>query len=143
MDFQNNIQNQMPGPGGGNIPGNMPYRAPAVPQRENAMATASMITGIIGGLSIFLLPVYLPCFFAGISIVLALLSKGNRNKLSPYALAGMITSLCSVILNMAIMIACIFLFLKIPEYRQEFNRVYEQMYGESFDDTIKNSLGEP
>ena len=64
MDFQN----QMP---------QEPVFVRSVAPKENNMATAAMTLGIIGGLSTFLLPFYLPCIFGGISMVLAFLSKGS------------------------------------------------------------------
>ncbi len=138
MDFNNNMQNNMPD--NMNMMGNMPYPAQPVRERENRMATAALITGILGAFSIICLPLYLPCIFAGISIVLALLSKGSKSKLSAYAKAGLITSVCSLILNLLILAGCYYLVFNIPEFRQEFNQAYEQIYGESFDDLIQDSF---
>ncbi len=138
MDFQNNRQdygNMQP-----QIPGNAPY--PGRPARqENAMSTAAMVTGILSIVSIFLLPVYLPLFFAGISIVLAFLSRGADRSLTSRAKAGFITALCSIFLNLAVMILFAYLLIHVPAYRQQFEELYEQMYGESLDDAMDDAFG--
>lgn len=142
MDFQNNIQNQPPYnmPGNRNPQGNIPYPVQPVRQKENSMATAAMVVGIVGAASVIFLPFYLPCILGGISIVLALLSKGSAARLSTYAKTGMIVSLCSFALNAVLLGFSFYLFFAVPEYQEEFNRIYEQMYGESFDDAMEDSF---
>lgn len=137
MDFQDQGQNQVPLGGQNNIPVSIrPVR-----QKENSMATAALVTAVIGCVSTFIiLPVYLPCVFGGISIVLALLSKGAQPHFSRRAFAGVITSVCSIILNVFIFIFCFYLVFNVPEFREQFNQTYEQLYGESFDDTLEHIL---
>ena len=132
MDFQNQGQNQ--------IPNNRPVSVRPLPQSENNMSTAALITAIVGCLTIFILPVYLPAVFAGISIVLALLSKGSNPRLSSRALTGMIASIGCLILNGIILILSFYLVFAVPEFREQFEQTYEQFYGESFDDTLNGIM---
>lgn len=106
------------------VPGNL--------QKENKMATASMVLGILGGVSTFLLPVYFPCLFGSISLVLAFLSKGSDPSLSRRAKTGFLISLASILINAFILAGCFFLILRVPEFQEAFEQVYEQIYGESF-----------
>ncbi|WWR16469.1 hypothetical protein V1224_03135 [Lachnospiraceae bacterium JLR.KK008] len=142
MDFQNNSPNQMPYnmPGGPGMQNQMPYPMPPVRQQENIMANAAMITGLVGAASIIFLPFYLPCIFGGISIVLALLSKGSQSRLSPHAKIGFIVTLCSFTLNAILFVFAMYLLMAVPEYQQQFNQLYEQMYGESFDDMMEDTF---
>lgn len=144
MDFQNQGQNQIPGQVPGGMPGgmpNMPFSVRPIPQQENGMSTAAMVTGIIGGISTLFLPFYLPCIFAGVSIVLALLSRGGRNRLSSHAKAGLIVSVCSLVLNAFILAGCYYLVFHVPEFKEQFDQAYEQIYGESFEHTIEDAFG--
>ena len=104
------------------------------------MSTAALTIAVIGCLAIFILPVYLPTIFAGISIVLALLSKGSSPYFSQRALTGMIVSICSLILNILIFILCICLVFTVPEFHEQFDKTYEQIYGESFDDALNGIM---
>lgn len=128
MDFQNQT------------PGQNPIIVSSNPIKENSMATAAMVTGIIGGLSTFILPFYLPCILCGISIVLAFLSKGRSPRLSAHAKSGFILSLCTLILNIFILAGCLYLFFCVPEFQEGFDQMYEQIYGESFFDSLEDSF---
>lgn len=101
-------------------------------QKENSMSKAALILSIIGGCSTFLLPFYLPCFFGGISMVLALLSKGNQAKLSSNAKAALTISVISVVINVVILAGCFYLVFNVPEFQEAFDQAYQQLYGESF-----------
>lgn len=146
MDFQNQGQNQIPDNVQNNIPygapGNIPVQARPLPQKENSMSTAALTMAVIGCLTLFIMPVYLPTIFAGISIVLALLSKGSNPRFSPRAMTGMIASICSLVFNMLILILCFYLVFTVPEFHEQFEQTYEQIYGESFDDTLNGIMEE-
>lgn len=124
MDFQNQT------------PQEPVFVRPMAP-RENSMATAAMITGIVGALSTFVLPFYMPCVLGGVSIVLAFLSKGDTPRLSPRAKSGFIVSLCSLILNTFILVGCFYLVFNVPEFQEAFEHAYEQLYGESFYESLE------
>lgn len=124
MDFQTQIPDQDP------------INIRPHPPQENGMATAALITGIVGGLSTFVLPFYLPCVLGGVSIVLAFLSKGELARLSARARSGFIISLCSLLLNAALLAGCFYLVFHVPEFQEAFEQAYEQLYGESFYDSF-------
>lgn len=124
MDFQQQTQN-IPEPIRSDLP------------KENSMAAAAMVLGIIGAASTFLFPFYLPCIFGSISLVLAFLSKGASPRLSGRAKAAFLTSLCSILINFCILAGCFYLIFRVPEFQEAFDSFYEQIYGESFYDSLE------
>ena len=131
MDFHNQMQN--------NIQNNTPIYVRPIPQKENGMSTAAMATGITGAVSLLFLPFFpfLPFILTSTSIVLALLSKGKNKKLSAHAKAGFITSICSLAAICLLFVFIFCLFINSDDYKQEFmdefNRSYEEIYGEPFE----------
>lgn len=114
-----------------------------IPSRPaNRLAAAAMVLGIISVLTAVMGTVYFPFLFGSIGIVLAVLSKGYESTMHTKALIGMITCIVALILNITILFSSIYMVFTIPEYGEQFNKMYEQFYGESFDDTIKNMTGE-
>lgn len=128
----------------------MDFQQPTIPNnpevscsdvsQENSMTTAAMTIGIIGGVSTFLLPFYLPCIFGGISLVLAFLSKGSAPRLSKKAKAAFFTSICSIGINLCILAGCFYLVFHVPEFREAFDHLYEQIYEESFEDSLEKPI---
>lgn len=144
-NFQNNPQSGMNGyfqssPHNGfpkgQYPADMPIYVRSTGQFDNTMATAAMITGILSALSlifILLFPI-LPFILGGVSIVLAMLSRGSGKQFSSHAKTGLATSICSIsAVFLLTVVVCICLFTS-DTFMEEFNQTYEEYYGESFDD---------
>lgn len=112
------------------------------PQPANRLASAAMVLGIISILTAIGGTVYFPFLFGSIGITLAILSKGYQNVLHTKALIGLITCIVALVLNIMIVFTSVYMVFTIPEYKQQFNEMYKQFYGESFDDTMKNITGE-
>lgn len=135
MDFHDHMQNQIQN----NMQNNMPIYVRPIPQKENGMSTAAMTTGIIGAVSILTFPFFpfLPFLLAGVSITLAFLSRGRNRKLSAHAKAGFITSVCSLAVICLFFVLMICLIINSDDYKQEFvdefNKSYEEIYGEPFE----------
>ncbi len=131
--FQNSPHNGFPK---GQYPADMPIYVRSTGQFDNTMATAAMITGILSALSlifILLFPI-LPFILGGVSIVLAMLSRGSGKQFSSYAKTGLATSICSIsAVFLLTVVVCICLFTS-ETFMEEFNQTYEEYYGESFDD---------
>lgn len=138
--FQNNLQNSMNGyfPNGfpGQHPANLPIYVQPAGQTDNMMAKAAMITGIISAVSLvfILLFPFTPFVLGSVSIVLAMLSRGSGKRLSPHAKTGLITSACSIGAVFLVIILISVLLFTSETFIEEFNRTYEDYYGESFDD---------
>lgn len=82
----------------------------------------------------------------GLAVILALLSKGYNTKMEKNARIGFVSGIVGIIFQISVFIFSIYNILYVPEYRQQFNSIYEKMYGESLEDSlddILNNLGLP
>ena len=162
MDNYNN--GQIP-PWQNNNSGIPPYYTPPTRHPGSSFATASMVLGILAILSAFTGTVFPPVIFGCLSIILALLSKGNDRAMLPNAKVGVLTGILGLIVNILI-VASSFLLLftatgrvsSLPrtacritnpnmqkEFHDQLNQYYEYFYGESFDeawDEIQDIYGE-
>lgn len=133
------------GPGGGYNPYNPynPYGAPLMPVRHkgDSMATASMILGIISLVSLMLLRLTTPFLLGGVSIILAILSRGGAKKLLSRAKAGITCSAISLTLDIALFTFAIWFIISLPNlpqsFQDEFNKACEQQYGVSYDEMME------
>lgn len=91
-----------------------PHAAGRPPVRPNTMATASLSFGVC---SIFLffpiLNVYLALVFASMGILFALLSRGDRLRLSDKAIGGLTVSVFSLVLIVAVSVASTYLVIRL------------------------------
>lgn len=147
MDFyNNNNQNQHNNP----YPGNQPYNSSFpnqpgyVPPRKSpadGMITAAMVLGIAAIVSAVMMTVYFPFVLGGISIIMALLSKGHEPKMVPKAKIGIICSIIGLVLNVTIIVGSIYTVFSNEAAYQQFDQMYEYFYGESFSDTYEELTG--
>ena len=141
MEVEKEMDNYNNGPippwqnGNSGVP---PYYAPPTRHPGSAFATASLVLGIIAILSAFTGTVFPPLVCGGLSIILALLSKGNDRVMLPNAKVGVLTGILGLILNVLVVASAFLLLLTEPELKEDFhrqlNQYYEYFYGESFDD---------
>ena len=155
MDFNNtNNQNQNqynnPYPGNNPYQNNNPYGSPfpnqpgyTPPQKSPAdgMITAAMILGVTSIVSAFMMTVYFPFILGGISIIMALLSKGHEQKMVSKAKMGIVCSIVGIVLNIIIVIGSVYIVFSSEATFQQFDRLYESIYGESFSDTYEELTG--
>lgn len=85
---------------------------------------------------------FLSFICGGLAIILAVLSKGYQKKMEKNALIGLACGVVGVTLQIFILTAGFYSIIKIPEFREYFNSVYEQMYGEPLNDSINEMLDE-
>ena len=141
MEVEKEMDNYNNGPippwqnGNSGVP---PYYAPPTRHPGSAFATASLVLGIITILSAFTGTVFPPLVCGGLSIILALLSKGNDRVMLPNAKVGVLTGILGLILNVLVVAGAFLLLFTEPELKEDFhrqlNQYYEYFYGESFDD---------
>lgn len=112
------------------------------PRTENGFSIAALVTGVLAIFTALFGTVYPPFVLASVSITFALLSKGYEKKLSTMALAGFITSLCGIVLNIAVVIASFYLIFNIPEFKQQFDDMCTELYGQTFDEIMRDALDE-
>ncbi|MBO5292067.1 MAG: DUF4190 domain-containing protein [Lachnospiraceae bacterium] len=145
MDVQQQRNPDLPPGINQNLPPHYSHVQPQAP--SNPLSVASMVLGILALASLCM--IYFSPVFAGLSILFALLSKGYEKKMHGYALTGIITSSIALVLEAIIMVAMIcFLFLTSEpnQFSSAFWSTYketgEQLYGDDFDDMLKDAFGE-
>lgn len=78
----------------------------------------------------------------GLAIVLAILSKGYYTKMEKNAKIGLATGIIGVVLQISLLVVSVYNIIHVPEFREQFNSIYEQIYGEPVDDSINEILDE-
>ena len=78
----------------------------------------------------------------GLAIILASLSKGYSTKMERNARIGLISGIIGIVLQIGTLGFSLYNIIYVPEYREEFNIIYEQMNGETIDDSIDELLQE-
>lgn len=78
----------------------------------------------------------------GLAIILAILSKGYEMKMEKNARIGLATGIFALVLQISLFIINIYSLIYIPEFREEFNSIYEEIYGEPVTDSINDLLDE-
>ena len=141
MEVEKEMDNYNNGPippwqnGNSGVP---PYYAPPTRHPGSAFATASLVLGIIAILSAFTGTVFPPLVCGGLSIILALLSKGNDRAMLPNAKVGVLTGILGLTINVLVVASAFLLLFTEPGLKEDFhrqlNQYYEYFYGESFDD---------
>lgn len=97
----------------------------------------------LGAFSIFcaVFSVFFGSFICGgLAIVLAILSKGYNTQMEKNAKIGLATGIIGVVLQIFLLGFSIYNIIHVPEFREQFNSIYEQMYGEPMDDSINEML---
>ena len=97
----------------------------------------------LGAFSIFcaVFSVFFGSFICGgLAIVLAILSKGYNTKMEKNAKIGLITGTIGIVLQISVLAFSVYNIIHVPEFREQFNSLYEQMYGEPVDDSINDIL---
>lgn len=76
----------------------------------------------------------------GVAIILAILSKGYQNKMEKNAIIGLACGCIAIVIQISSFVFSIYNIINVPEYRELFNSMYEQMYGEPVDESITDIL---
>ncbi|NTV77702.1 MAG: hypothetical protein HGA25_00800 [Clostridiales bacterium] len=114
------------------------YVAPSKP--VNRFANASIFFGIVAIVSSVLFTALPPFFFGSLGIIFALLSKGRQKKMIGNALAGFISSISGIVINVFIIGVSAFFLLTDTTYRESFKEQLDttsmQLYGVPFDEMM-------
>ena len=109
------------------------------PRKANAFATASLVMGILA--LVTLCTIYLPIVFGSLSIIFAVLSKGNERKICGLSCAGIITSVSGIVFSIITIVTTIALLYSNPdfyqEYKDEMNRILSEQYGITYDEMME------
>lgn len=76
----------------------------------------------------------------GLAIVLAILSKGYHTKMEKNAKIGLATGIIGIVLQISLLAVSIYNIIHVPEFREQFNTLYEQMYGVPAEDSLNDIL---
>ena len=58
------------------------------------------------------------------------------------AVIGLTTGIIGIVLQISVLGFSVYSVIHVPELREQFNSLYEQMYGEPIDDSINEMLNE-
>ena len=97
----------------------------------------------LGAFSVFcaVLGIFIGAFICGgLAIILAVLSKGYNTKMEKNAVIGLVAGIIGIVLQICTLIFSFYSVIHVPEFREQFNSLYEQMYGEPMDDSINEML---
>lgn len=119
------------------------YPNPSFPYRKhNSFAIASLMFGVLAVVSIC--TTFLPFIFGSLSIIFALLSKGYDKNFTGQSIAGLILSGFSLFLCIVTIISSFAIIYSNPDYLKEYrdtlNAVFEQQYGESYDEWLNENF---
>ena len=109
--------------------------------QKDKMARTSIVLAIVAGIVTFIIPVSIPIVVACISITFAFLSMGNDRYMQRKANGAVIISGAIIIINIGILLTTIYLIFFVPEYRQQFDDILQQMYGMNLEEMIGEIRG--
>ncbi|MBR2121400.1 MAG: hypothetical protein IJ930_00425 [Lachnospiraceae bacterium] len=96
------------------------------------LAGTAFILGLISLGSMFIFPVFMTCICGPLSIILAILSKGENRKMISRAKLGVVFSVISLVLTALIIAGSVLLALRMmsdPVYRNELDQLVQRYYG--------------
>ncbi len=105
------------------------------PQQPNIFMILSLIMGFITFMSCAF--IFLAMITGGLSILFAILSKGNHTKMNYAAKAGITASVIGMVFSVMITSSIFYLVFNNSQYRELLNTTYESMYGETFDEALE------
>ena len=107
--------------------------------KTNAFMITSMCLGVVSIMTCPLFFISIPT--AAISIILAVLSKGQDLHMDLMAKSGVVTSALGMVLCTALTVTMTALLLLSPAYRQQLNETSQAIYGQTFDTMMEESYG--
>ena len=103
----------------------------------------AMFARSLGVFSIFcaFFSVFFGAFICGgMAIILAILSKGYNTKMERNAKFGLVAGIIGIVFQLSTLTIGVYNIINVPEFREQFNSLYEQMYGAPVDDSINDFL---
>lgn len=107
------------------------------PQRSNAFIVLSLVMGLLAVTSCSF--IFFACIFGGLSILFAILSKGNDRHIQILPKIGIVSSVAGIVLSVFVTAAAFYFVMNDTTFRKQLNETCEQIYGESFDDMLREA----
>ena len=105
---------------------------------HDKFARIAMTLAVLSIISAVTLQVYLPLILGSIAIILAILSKGQEPALRRNAKSAIACGTIGIVLDAAIIGVCVYLVVTVPAYHKQFDSMFKQMYGETFEEMIQD-----
>lgn len=106
------------------------------PVRRNSFMILSLCMGILCFTSCSI--IFISMIAGGLSILFAILSKGNDRKMHTMPRTGIFISIFGIFCSLCITISTCYMVLYDDNYRAQLNEACEQIYGVSFDEMIED-----
>ena len=109
-----------------------------MPPRSKISANVFLVASVICTMLAFITECSLPiCMvFASLTILFAVLSKVNELKMHSFAKMCIGISIFSIALSFTVTFLSFYKILTDPVERENFNQIYEEMYGITFDEAL-------
>lgn len=145
MDFSTNDQNNHDSNQNNESENNSYFNFSNLPKKEpqpepNLFIKMAGSLGVVAIVSAVFCTVYLPIVLGGLSIILALLSKGDLPTMHKKAKRGVILSIIAIVLNCGIIASSFYLVFTSSEYREQLNIMSEELYGQTFDESLEQII---
>ena len=109
-----------------------------MPPRSKISANGFLVASVICTMLAFITECSLPiCMvFVSLTILFAVLSKGKQLKMHSFAKMSIGISIFSIALSFTVTFLSFYKILTDPVERENFNQIYEEMYGITFDEAL-------
>lgn len=109
-----------------------------MPPRSKISANGFLVASVICTMLAFITECSFPiCMvFASLTILFAVLSKGKQLKMHSFAKMSIGISIFSIALSFTVTFLSFYKILTDPVERENFNQIYEEMYGITFDEAL-------
>lgn len=107
---------------------------------RDRLTRTSMSLAVLAIFSIFTFPVVCPYIFGSVSLVLAIISKGNWSALPRRGKTAAVIALIALALNTALIVSSALYFVRVlhdPELQMQFSQTLYQMYGITFEELLE------
>ncbi len=106
--------------------------------RKNGFMIASLCLGIFALTSSSI--IFIAMIAGSLSILFAVLSKGNDKKMQPISKLGTGVSVFSILLSFCITASAIYMYFNDASYHAALNDSFKQMYGITMDEALEDQL---
>ena len=106
----------------------------------NVFAVSARSLGIFSIFCAFFSVFFGAFICGGMAIIIAILSKGYHTKMERNAKFGLIAGIVGIVFQLSTLTIGVYNIINVPEFREQFNSLYEQMYGAPVDDSINDFL---
>lgn len=84
--------------------------------------------------------IILPFILGGLSILFAILGRGSSERLTDKGIVSIVISSMSIILTIMVTVMAVYMLFTDPATRQQVNDYSVELYGQTFDEMIKERM---